>query len=102
MNRQTLLQRIAEKLIDHIDPAAMLPRLAWHYGEPFADPSAVPTLAVCELARAILARPAATHGTATFEESALRDCLVASCLRGRGSGAFFEDADRPRRIERRI
>ena len=53
-------------------------------------------------ARAILARPAATHGTATFEESALRDCLVASCLRGRGSGAFFEDADRPRTIARRI
>lgn len=53
-------------------------------------------------ARAIVARAAATHGTATFEESALRDCLVASCLRGRGSGSFFEDADRPRRIERRI
>jgi hypothetical protein len=52
-------------------------------------------------ARAILARPAATHGTATFAESALRDCLVASCLRGRGSDAFFEDADAPRDIDRR-
>ncbi len=52
-------------------------------------------------ARAIVARPAATHGTATFEESALRDCLLASCLRGRGTDAFFRDADRPRRIARR-
>lgn len=52
-------------------------------------------------ARAIVARPAATHGTAAVEESSLRDCLVASCLRGRGSGSFFEDADRPRAVARR-
>ncbi len=29
----------------------LLDRLAWHYDEPFSDPSAIPTYAVCELAR---------------------------------------------------
>lgn len=29
----------------------MLPKLVWHYGEPFADPSAIPTFYVSELAR---------------------------------------------------
>jgi asparagine synthase (glutamine-hydrolysing) len=33
------------------DAVAILPRLVWHYGEPFADPSAVPTYYVAELAR---------------------------------------------------
>ncbi len=33
------------------DAVAVLPRLVWHYGEPFADPSAVPTWYVAELAR---------------------------------------------------
>lgn len=52
-------------------------------------------------ARAIIGQQVATHGTATFEESSLRDCLVASCLKGRGSEAFFEDATAPRTIARR-
>jgi hypothetical protein len=52
-------------------------------------------------ARAIVARGSTTHGGAAVEESALRDCLVASCLRGRGSEGFFEDAGRPRAIDRR-
>ncbi len=52
-------------------------------------------------ARAIVARPAALHGTVAAEESSLRDCLLASCFRGRGSESFFEDADRPRTIARR-
>jgi len=36
-----------------VDPSAMrvLPRLVWHYGEPFADQSAVPTFHLAELAR---------------------------------------------------
>jgi asparagine synthase (glutamine-hydrolysing) len=36
-----------------LDAAAMevLPRLVWHYGEPFADQSAIPSLHVAELAR---------------------------------------------------
>ena len=33
------------------DAVAVLPRLVWHYGEPFADPSAIPTYYVAELAR---------------------------------------------------
>lgn len=52
--------------------------------------------------RAIVGQEVATHGTATFEESSLRDCLVASCFKGRGSDAFFEGADAPRTIRRRV
>jgi len=37
-----------------------------------------------------------THATATYEEHALRDCLLASCLVGRGSKAWHEDKQQPR------
>ncbi|HEY3909605.1 MAG TPA: asparagine synthase (glutamine-hydrolyzing) [Stellaceae bacterium] len=40
-----------EEHIVEPDAVAVLPRLVWHYGEPFADPSAVPTWHVAELAR---------------------------------------------------
>jgi asparagine synthase (glutamine-hydrolysing) len=40
-----------EEYIVEPDAVAVLPRLVWHYGEPFADPSAVPTWYVAELAR---------------------------------------------------
>ena len=30
------------ELVVEPDAVAVLPRLVWHYGEPFADPSAVP------------------------------------------------------------
>jgi asparagine synthase (glutamine-hydrolysing) len=40
-----------EELVVEPDAVAILPRLVWHYGEPFADPSAVPTWHVAELAR---------------------------------------------------
>ena len=33
------------------DAVAVLPRLVWHFGEPFADPSAVPTYYVARMAR---------------------------------------------------
>lgn len=33
------------------DAVEILPKLVWHYGEPFADPSAVPTYYLSELAR---------------------------------------------------
>jgi asparagine synthase (glutamine-hydrolysing) len=40
-----------EEQIVEPDAVAVLPRLVWHYGEPFADPSAIPTYYVAELAR---------------------------------------------------
>ena len=40
-----------QELVVDPDAVAVLPRLVWHYGEPFADPSAVPTYYVSELAR---------------------------------------------------
>jgi len=33
------------------DAVSILPKLVWHYGEPFADPSAIPTFYVSELAQ---------------------------------------------------
>ena len=39
------------ELVVEPDAVAVLPRLVWHYGEPFADPSAVPTWYVAEMAR---------------------------------------------------
>jgi hypothetical protein len=46
--------------------------------------------------RAVFLEGLATHGTATFEEHALRDCLFGSCLVGRGSEAWFEHKHDPR------
>jgi asparagine synthase (glutamine-hydrolysing) len=40
-----------EEMTVEPDAVAVLPRLVWHYGEPFADPSAIPTYYVSELAR---------------------------------------------------
>ncbi|MBO0738823.1 MAG: asparagine synthase (glutamine-hydrolyzing) [Alphaproteobacteria bacterium] len=40
-----------EEFVIEPDAVSVLPRLVWHYGEPFADPSAVPTYYVSEVAR---------------------------------------------------
>jgi asparagine synthase (glutamine-hydrolysing) len=40
-----------ETVIHPIDVLKTLPRLIWHYGQPFGDPSAVPTYIVSALAR---------------------------------------------------
>jgi asparagine synthase (glutamine-hydrolysing) len=40
-----------EEFIVEPDAAQILPRLVWHYGEPFADPSAIPTYYVSQMAR---------------------------------------------------
>jgi asparagine synthase (glutamine-hydrolysing) len=40
-----------EEFIVEPDAVAILPQLVWHYGEPFADPSAIPTYYVSQLAR---------------------------------------------------
>ena len=39
------------ELVVEPDAVSVLPRLVWHYGEPFADPSAIPTWYVSEMAR---------------------------------------------------
>jgi asparagine synthase (glutamine-hydrolysing) len=38
-----------QEFIVEPDAAAVIPRLVWHYGEPFADPSMVPTYYVSQL-----------------------------------------------------
>jgi asparagine synthase (glutamine-hydrolysing) len=40
-----------EELVVEPDALKVLPRLVWHYGEPFADPSAIPTYYLAEMAR---------------------------------------------------
>src|SRR4029077_2833511 len=40
-----------QELVVEPDALAVLPQLIWHYGEPFADPSAIPTYYVAEMAR---------------------------------------------------
>ena len=40
-----------EEFVVEPDAVAVLPQLVWHYGEPFADPSAIPTWYVSQLAR---------------------------------------------------
>jgi asparagine synthase (glutamine-hydrolysing) len=40
-----------QELVVEPDAVTVLPRLVWHYGEPFADPSAIPTYYVSEVAR---------------------------------------------------
>ena len=47
-------ERYATDHEEHVvepDAIAVLPKLVWHYGEPFADPSAVPTYYVSKIAR---------------------------------------------------
>ena len=40
-----------EEMIVEPDAIAIIPQLVWHYGEPFADPSAVPTYYVSQMTR---------------------------------------------------
>jgi hypothetical protein len=46
--------------------------------------------------RAVFLEGSVTHATATWEEFALRDCLFASCLSGRGSKAWHDARDAER------
>jgi asparagine synthase (glutamine-hydrolysing) len=39
------------ELVVKPDAVAVLPRLVWHYNEPFADSSALPSFSLCEMAR---------------------------------------------------
>jgi asparagine synthase (glutamine-hydrolysing) len=38
-----------QEFIVEPDAAAVIPRLVWHYGEPFADPSMIPTYSACRV-----------------------------------------------------
>lgn len=40
-----------EEMIVEPDAAGVIPRLIWHYGEPFADPSMIPTYYVSQIAQ---------------------------------------------------
>ncbi len=40
-----------EELVVEPDAVGVVPKLVWHYGQPFADPSAVPTYYVSQIAR---------------------------------------------------
>jgi asparagine synthase (glutamine-hydrolysing) len=40
-----------EEMVVEPDAISVIPKLVWHYGEPFADPSAVPTYYVSQVAR---------------------------------------------------
>src|SRR5262245_43961649 len=42
------------ELVVKPDAVATIPRLVWHYNEPFADSSGLPSLAVCEMARGVV------------------------------------------------
>lgn len=49
-----LAARLQTRHLEHavtVRPYELLPRLAWHFDEPFADPSALPFFALCEAVR---------------------------------------------------
>lgn len=46
--------------------------------------------------KAIFLRGRASHGTATFEEGALRDCLLASCFKGIGTKEWHKNKKKER------
>lgn len=46
--------------------------------------------------RAVFLEGHTSHASATYEEQALRDCLLASCLTGRGSRAWHDGKKLPR------
>lgn len=49
-----LASRLQTRHLEHavaVRPSELLPRLAWHFDEPFADPSALPFFALCEAVR---------------------------------------------------
>ncbi len=96
--------------------AQLLPKIAWHYGDPFADSSALPTFCVAELAREHVTvaltgdggdevffgyeRYAAFHGLEWVRGLPMSARRVAACL----ASHLPADADgtRPLRVLRRL
>ncbi len=81
----THARRVAERfstehheLVVRPDAAAILPKLAWHYDEPFGDSSAVPTYAVAQITREHVT--VALNGDAGDENFGGYDRYLASCL----------------------
>ena len=66
------------ELVVRPDAAAILPRLAWHYDEPFGDSSAVPTYYVAQMTRQHVT--VALNGDAGDENFGGYDRYVASLL----------------------
>ena len=77
------------------DAAAVLPRLAWHYDEPFADSSAAPTYYVAQMTRAHVT--VALNGDAGDESFGGYDryvaTLAASFTAGRARGFSATPSD---------
>jgi asparagine synthase (glutamine-hydrolysing) len=42
---------VHEEFVVEPDAVALMPRLVWHYGEPYADPSALPSFCLAEMTR---------------------------------------------------
>ncbi len=78
------LQTDHHELVVRPDAVAMLPRIVWHYNEPFADSSAVPSFAVCEMARRHVT--VALNGDGGDEVFLGYDRYVAAKLSGRLDG----------------
>ncbi|RPI00070.1 MAG: asparagine synthetase B, partial [Zetaproteobacteria bacterium] len=69
------------ELVVRPDAAAILPKLAWHYDEPFGDSSAVPTYCVAEMTRRYVT--VALNGDAGDENFGGYDRYVANLLAAR-------------------
>jgi asparagine synthase (glutamine-hydrolysing) len=66
------------ELVVKPDAMAALPRLVWHYNEPFADSSALPSLYLCEMARGLVT--VALNGDGGDEAFLGYDRYLASAL----------------------
>ncbi len=69
------------ELVVKPDAANLLPRLIWHYNEPFADSSALPSFSLCEMARGSVT--VALNGGGGDEAFIGYDCYLATVLGGK-------------------